>query len=361
MNRSSAISGAQLVTLLFISRIFDFLTYPSPGGSQISGTAALAAFPVGIALTALLLLPACFLLRENHGCGVVDCAYRYLGKAGGVPVALLMGIFALAVAADTATGFAIFLSAGIYAGAPAWFLIVTLMGAAVYAASMGYEPMSRVSTLVFVGFWAAFLFMGIALLPEMDPVYLRPVVSGESGKFWMLCIRLALGNTETVALLFMISVINGKPSRCFWYWAGLLLAVLELVALVSTMALGDYGSSQRFPFYALTKIAEFSIFQRLDSLHAALWIFMAFIKTSLYLRIAGEALRFLFPAKGRGFVIPACGAAAAGAAIYFAGEPRWADRLSQTVKGGAPVVLLALVLPALLLVLSRKKKRGEPQ
>ena len=358
MNRSSAISGAQLVTLLFISRIFDFLTYESSGKTRIEGTASLLAFPVGLALTALLLLPAFLLLRQNSGCGVIDCAYRYLGKRGGAPMAFLTGLFALSVAVDTVTGFEFFLSAGIYSGAPAWFLVVTLTGAAVYAASMGYEPMSRVATIVFVGFWAAFLFMGAALVPEMDPVYLRPVNLGAGWEWAWLCIRQAAGNTETVALLFMISVINGKPSRCFWYWTGLMLAVLELVSLVSTMALGDYGASQRFPFYALTKIAEFSIFQRLDSLHVALWIFMAFIKTALYLRIAGESFRFLLPLWARSWVIPACGVPAVLAAVILTGEPRWADWLSSAVTGGVPVVALTLVLPLLLLFLQKKKGGG---
>ncbi|MDD2955922.1 MAG: GerAB/ArcD/ProY family transporter [Oscillospiraceae bacterium] len=358
MNRSSAISGAQLVTLLFTSRIFQFLTYSSSGKGQLGGTAMLLATPLALLLTGLLLLPAYLLLRQNRGCGIVDCAYRYLGRAGGIPAAA-MGLFALAVAAATVAGFEFFLSAGIYAEIPPWILIVTLTGAAVYAASMGYEPVSRVSTVVFVAFWAAFLFMGAALLPEMDPVYLRPLSYVAGKDFLRLCVITALSNTETVALLFMISVIKGRPTRCFWYWTGLLLAALELIALMTATALGDYGYSQRFPFYALTKIAEFSIFQRLDSLHTALWIFMALIKTSLYLRIAGEAFRFVLPQAARRWAVPGCGAAAALAAGFLAVEPQRTQRLSAALSGGWPVALLAFALPLWLLIRSRKKGKGE--
>ena len=75
------------------------------------------------------------------------------------------------------------------------------------------------------------------------------------------------------------------------------MVALAAIFLFTAAALGDYAKSQRFPFYTVTKIAEVSIFQRLDSLHVALWVFMALVRLSLFLEVAGKSLARMLPQK----------------------------------------------------------------
>ena len=74
-----------------------------------------------------------------------------------------------------------------------------------------------------------------------------------------------------------------------------MVALAAIFLFTWQAALGDYAKSQRFPFYTVTKIAEVSIFQRLDSLHVALWVFMALVRLSLFLEVAGKSLARMLP------------------------------------------------------------------
>lgn len=131
---------------------------------------------------------------------------------------------------------------------------------------MGYEPTARFGSFVLAALLLALLFVGISLWPQVQWEFLRPPSYDGWQSQLFLFINLTLGNVETAALLFLFPAVNQNKRSVFWKWSLLSVVTLAAIFLFTAVALGDYAKSQRFPFYTVTKIAEVSIFQRLDSL-----------------------------------------------------------------------------------------------
>lgn len=136
------------------------------------------------------------------------------------------------------------------------------------------------------------------------------------------------------------------------------MVALAAIFLFTAAALGDYAKSQRFPFYTVTKIAEVSIFQRLDSLHVALWVFMALVRLSLFLEVAGKSLARMLPQKASKYTVGACAALAAVLSGILTEKPDVLEKLGDLFAGGLPALLLTVLLPLLLLLSCRKGRAG---
>ena len=139
-----------------------------------------------------------------------------------------------------------------------------------------------------------------------------------------------------------------------------MLSVVTLAAifLFTAAALGDYAKSQRFPFYTVTKIAEVSIFQRLDSLHVALWVFITLVRLALFLEVSGKSLARMMPKKASKYAVAVCAALAAVLSGILTEKPDVLEALGNFFAGGVPVLLLTVLLPLLLLLSCRKGGTG---
>jgi len=352
----SAISSWQLTVLLFLSRItYFFLAEPQPEGPQAL-TAAIW-MPVSILASFLLLLPACLLMRKHKGKGLLDIAGERWGKLGFVfPAAFLL--FAVCVLVQTACSFSYFLTSTTYPQSSPWLFILLIFAVAGYAASMGYEPTARFGAFVFVALAASLLFVCVSLWPQAQWEFLRPPVYDGWQSQLRLFVHLTLGNVEMAALLFLLPAVGKNKGGVFWRWGLLSAAVLDGIILFAAAVLGDYAQTQRFPFYAVTKIAQLSIFQRLDSLHTALWVFMTLVRLALFLEVGGKSLARLLPQKASRYAVSICAAVSALLAGCFTRWPNALEGLGWLFAGGGPVLLLTVLLPLLLLGFKGKKEAG---
>ena len=90
MKGESAISSWQLAVLLFLSRVMQFFL-AAPQNEQPGALTAALLLPASVAVSALLLLPAYFLLRRHPDKGLLDIAGERWGGAGLVyPVAFFL-------------------------------------------------------------------------------------------------------------------------------------------------------------------------------------------------------------------------------------------------------------------------------
>ena len=357
MKGESAISAWQLAVLLFLSRVTHFfLAEPQREGPQAL-TAAIW-LPLSILASVLLLLPDYFLLQKNKGKGLLDIAGERWGRMGLLfPVVFLL--FSICVLVQTACSFSYFLTSAAYPQSSPWTLILLIFVVAGYTASMGYEPTARFGSFVLVALMAAVLFVGVSVWPQAQWEFLRPPSYDGWQNQLRLFIRFTLGNVETVALLFLLPAVNKNGGGVFWKWSLLSFVVLDGIILFATAALGDYAGTQRFPFYAVTKIAELSIFQRLDSLHMAIWVFLALIRLALFLEVGGKSLARLLPQKASKYAVSVCTVVSALLSGFLIGLPNILEKLGNLFAGGIPVLLLTVLLPILLLLSKRKKEAGQ--
>ena len=357
MRGKSAISSWQLAVLLFLSRVVQFFL-AVPQKEQPGALTAALLLPVSAAAGAALLLPAYFLLRRHPGKGLLDIAGENWGGAGMLFPAVFF-LFSMCVLIQTACGFSYFLTNAAYPQTSPWLFILLLLAVGGYTASMGYEATARFASFVLAGLAAALLFVGISLCPQAQWEFLRPPSCDGWQSQVSLFLSLTLGNVETAALLFLIPMVNRDKVSVFWKWQILSVTVLSAIFLVTAAALGDYAKSQRFPFYAVTKIAEMSIFQRLDSLHTALWVFMALVRLALFLEVAGKSLARVLPQKASKYAVTACAALTVAASGILMEKPDALEWIGNFFAGGIPVLLTVFLLPLLLLASCRKRGRGQ--
>lgn len=353
MKGKSAIGSWQLAILLFLSRTMQFFL-ASPVKEQPGPVTTALLLPVSALLTGLLLVPAYCLMRRAEGKGIVDLAIQRWGKWGLLCPALYF-LFSLCVLVQTSSAFAGFLTSVVYPDTSPWLFLLLLMAVGGYTAAMGYEPAARFGGFVFLAFVGAVVFAGICLWPQARLEYLPPPAYDSWQSQLRLLITLTLGNVETAALLFLIPVVNQEKKSVFWKWSLLSVAILEGVFLFTAAVLGDYAKSQRFPFYTVTKMAEVSVFQRLDSLYVALWVFMVLVRLAVFLEVGAKSLTQLLPQRASRYAVGILAALAAGCAGVLTGKPAVLERMGQVFSGGLPVVLLVGVLPLALLICHRQK------
>ena len=58
--------------------------------------------------------------------------------------------------------------------------------------------------------------------------------------------------------------------------------------------MGNFASTQLFPFHTLASLAEFSMFSRLDAVFTSVWIMCAFIKAGLLIYLQTDILTMYF-------------------------------------------------------------------
>lgn len=361
IRRSVTIGSGQLVLLLAIFRVFDLLTYaPALGEAENGATVLLAAVPQ-LLLLALVMLPAGLLMARFGGSDVISCALALWKPAGKVLAALLF-LCILAFASSTVSSFEHLLTGAIYLESSPWFFILTMVVVCTYAAYLGLEPVARVSTFVFFAFLAAVAFFVAAILPKADFVYLQNPFYGGAIPFWRTAVRLCFANFDVVAWLIITPHLRGVAAKSFAWWLLASTVLFEVLVFLLTVGLGDYAATQPFPFLALASVAEFSVFQRLDSLHITLWTFLAFVKVASLLFLAAQCLGYLLPRRMKKTNYVVCGGLCAAGAVFLSSAPQYLATARGALQSGVPVAVLAVLVPFALLVWAIvAKKKGVEQ
>ena len=358
MQRTKIITIWQAFALLFISRIILFLTH-SPdsiraGNPLCSALSVAVYFPVSL----ILLFPAYLLFHDNRDLNILqmsDYAFGKIGKA--IPV--LIGLYLLRAGCVELTRYNLFVSTEVMTQESIVMLSLVMMFCAVLGAFMGIQGLARSAGFFLILIVAAIFFIFVALIPEMqltnvDPLVFQGVDSLGSGVLMVIS-----RSPEFIALFLLIPMIKGNLKKgAIWWTAGQLVCYL-LIMIPSLFALGEFGKTQKYPYYAAAKLAQWSIFQRLDAVHSAVWIAAVFLKLSTLLFLFTICISHLFGEKAGKIGLMAAGAAVAGAGILMAmHENVFAFVNNDTIF--MPISLFfAFFLPLLVWVFSiLKKKKG---
>ena len=358
MASHTRIDAWQVAVALTLGRIYSLLTYVPDRGSMPEGGSVLVSYLISLALTALLIWPALRLLHRFEGQSLLDVAHELWGRGAWV-VAVAVWVASMLAAVGTIGGFEFLMTSGVYNTVAPAFLIVTMLLVCLYAVCMGIEPLMRVSSAVFVAMLISFLFVGIALIPQYDWVYLRAPQLDMFGQIFETALRVTAGDLELLVFLMVVQHLRHGHRKAFWVWQLGSTLLYILLATAATTAMGDYARTQTFPFYALTTIAELSIFQRLDVLHTALWVFLAFIKATLFLYVAGKCAAFLFP-RVKQLIIHTVDVVLVGIlAGLLTLRAGLFDLIAAVTTTGAPILITVAAVPTALLLTAVIRKRRE--
>lgn len=359
MIRTAMIDPVGLFILAFLSRIYQLLIVAPPTSQQINGTASMLGILLGMTACYLFILPLYCLLRRHRGVGLVDCGYLLAGKAGGSIYTALLGLFSLLMLVKTVSGFTIFINETVYQESSGIMILLLFLAMVIFAVHLGIEPISRISIFIVALLIAALAVLSFSLVSqfEMGNLY-SPLYDGWKPVLHSAFVTLS-NNIEILAIAVLVPYVKGDCTWSFHRYVWLVLVGLEFIVFVATAAMGDYASTQRYPFFSMTRTAGFSLFQVLDSVYMVVWILTAFVRGALWLFVGKYCLGKLVrqPVRKRMPVI--CGIVSGTAALVISAKGEYFERLSAIWYVAIPMAILGFLIPLILLLLSFLRKRRE--
>ena len=361
--KSTQISSAQLVFLLFLYHSFNMFTAEAHNVTGNYGLPHLLAIPAAVLLQALVVLPA-WILAWKCRRGPAEAALWTMGKAG-VIYPLASSLYLLWVMAFTVYSMSDFMVNAIYPGSARMFFIVTMILGALYAAYLGLEGIARAAFIIFALFLLSLLLTFGGVMDRAHLINIHPFPDHSFQLVMEGAWKIMSRSSGIVIYLLLLPYVGSHKKRGFWITLASIAALMEAVTFLVSSVLGDLGRTEAYPFFMLTTVAEVSILQRMDALHVAVWVMVSFLRITLCLWLVRQQLLLCLPLKQQAaknkWLLPVL---AAIALLLAAAMNENRDLSSQTLAvftTGVPILLLGAVFPLVCLIAGGIRKRLIPK
>ena len=321
------ISARQLLVCIYLAVSAEMLIKPFREPIRFPAQVLLPAAAFNLLLVGLLLWPLQQGIGERGWLAV---------PARGLTAALLL--LSAGVTVNEANGFLGFTGEW---QLPFFLFLLLVLGLIYYAVRLGSEGFARVGGVLLVLFLGSILLIAVSNLQDLR---LENLDAGPL-PVWEIGQAMQKGFYLSPAFLAGAVLTDRVADRPRLRWKGMLVAVFAtyaLFALLSELVLGGFAWSQRQPVYTLARIGSLSVFRRLDSLHASIWLMALLLKLILETAAAERLIRGFLPQRGKRYSVLLSVLLVAGVSLVLhAGFPQGVFRW-MTWGGVAAAVLLAL-------------------
>ena len=353
--KRETIGGAQLLSILFVSRLIALFTFTAPQEEGFSsGDRVLFTLP--FFLICLLACVPVFLTVKQPGQTLTDAA----GEVSPLLQKSVGGFYCAAfllAAALSAIRFELFVNTLLFPESGTLFFTVLLLATAAAAASRGIQALGRASFLALVLMGAALLFILLSTADKFDPVNLTPPLEDGLPPVLKNAFRSASRTMEIVSLGFAPAFCSGSVRKTGIGWLASFSAVAAAVFFFICGVTGRYGEQQMFQLSTVTEIARFGVLDRMDALLAGVWIFGALLRTAYFLRLAGLAAEQGFGKQfktapyfaGTGIVL--------GLFFLFSALASATDGAATILASEILFIASTVIAPGMILMAKRRKRR----
>lgn len=302
------ISVAQLFVLLFISRTIVNITYSLYIADTSQMWDNLISTVISFFLTLLMVVPVYLLYKRDKPHSILDQGYMAFKKFGAA-IAILYALYFIWVLCYTLSLFDLFVTDLMNPKISSAVLSFGVIIASIYGAYKGIEALGRTSGLILIAVLAAFVFLVCALTPQIDPLNYKPLFyDGASGTVNGVLLMLAR-NSCIPALAILLPFAKGNVKKGIGWWCTAIYGSSALVIFLVVGVLGDYLSTQPFPVYSATSVAQIGVFQRMDAVFLGVWTAGIFIKCALFLYLVSLCVKKMWGEKAARISIIVTGAA----------------------------------------------------
>lgn len=280
----SKISAAQLIFLMLTSRSLSLLLKPAVYSEGISGIETL----IGCALAAVFSL-----ITEKR----ILSAVRDRGNSPDRAFLLFAVVLLMSAAVRALVSFTSFFREMNPSPIPSTLVILLMSAVALYAVSRGVEGIARFSLIVFavtatvVLLTSAFnlnsAYLGNLTLPGAGSV--RNVITV------FLCETFLCSELTIFFVMSRFVRKEGTLKHCYRVFQGTRLASTAAFAIFEQTVFAGFTSTQRYPFFSLAVIGEFSVFRNLDIIYLFVWCTVTVVKLSLMAASVTAILRMFMP------------------------------------------------------------------
>lgn len=306
MMKPNGISGLQFFILTFGFTIGTSILVTPSGITHVAREDAWIASLVSLLINLAMVLLYLALSRLYPGQSFYNMLESIIGKWPGKLLTLIYLFYFISLTGSLLGNLGFFISGEVMPETPPEVIQIIFLIAAVISARKGIIILARVGELIFP--WALFLLLILilALLPQIDWNYIRPVL--EDG--WMPVLKAGLhasGFQEVIVLMVFLPLVKQKKTRERSYFWGTVAGDLALSAIVllSVLVLGiEQTENSTFPAFALAKTINLgNTLQRVEGILITIWILTYFIKISVLILALLQGLRTLFGLKRQNHLI----------------------------------------------------------
>ncbi len=271
MERDHTISGAQFFGMMFVSRVTITIALNAQYAAGDSLLDAIPAYLLAMAVGFLLAVPVWMLHRQQPGMPVGEVAVRLLGQPGKV-IPLLYSVYFLVMSGVSLALFQLFLMDNVNPDFPAVFILIALVGVAVYGAWQGLESIARTAACILVLLLLGTTLVFSLVVPRFNSENLEPLFAGGTRQLFQGA-ALFLSRTSLFAeMAVLLPFVKGRTVLGFSAWAGGTSLFVAVLVLLIAGCLGPYAYTQNFPVYALASITGSNSMQRLDAVFTGMWM-----------------------------------------------------------------------------------------
>ena len=351
------ISAFQFYVMLFLSRTLTTVTYISSYTKDVRLSDMLVQPVFRIIFGTIIMIPVYLLYKKYENKNLIDIASeRSQGFSKVLSMFYVVAFFYFTVVTiarlDVFTGTVVFPETNVN------FMIVFVIIFCCYGAYLGFEALGRSSVLSAVLVIPAIAFILLALIEKVDIFNLSPVFY--NGVFPVIKTAIdSVGQTiEYTIIAIALPKVTGKVTKGFFVWIFSQTFLMAILFFFAGAVMGNFASTQLFPFHTLASLAEFAMFDRLDAIFTSVWIMCAFIKATLLILLQTDILGKAFPKIKKTNFLVIISVALIIANLFIAGEIERFSIIDNSVIKIVITAFAVLVIPVVVLIFARKERRN---
>ena len=349
------ISAFQFFTMLFLTRTLTTVTYLSSYTENIRLSDMLIQPIFRIAIGTAIMLPLYFLYKKNIDKNLLDMLSSK-SKAFARVVAILYVAFFFYFTVVTIARLDIFAGTVVFPETDLTYILIFAIVLCCYGAFLGLEALGRSSVISIAFVVPALMFIMVTLIKKVDLLNLTPLFYNGVTPVVKVAMDSVGQTVEYAIIATALPRVKGNVKKGFFIWLISQTFLMAVMFFFACAVMGNFASTQLFPFHTLASLAEFSMFSRLDAVFTSVWIMCAFIKAGLLIYLQTDILTMYFGKFKRTTYIIVVGLLTIFANLLISGQIRWFTLVdNSTIKiilTGVTVVLL----PMIVLIFCRKER-----
>ena len=349
------ISAFQFFTMLFLTRTLTTVTYLSSYTENIRLSDMLIQPVFRIFIGTAIMLPLYFLYKKNIDKNLLDMLSSK-SKVFARVVAILYVAFFFYFTVVTIARLDLFAGTVVFPETDLTYILIFAIVLCCYGAFLGLEALGRSSVISIAFVVPALMFIMVTLIKKVDLLNLTPLFYNGVTPVVKVAMDSVGQTVEYAIIATALPRVKGNVKKGFFIWLISQTFLMAVMFFFACAVMGNFASTQLFPFHTLASLAEFSMFSRLDAVFTSVWIMCAFIKAGLLIYLQTDILTMYFGKFKRTTYIIVVGLLTIFANLLISGQIRWFTLVdNSTIKiilTGVTVVLL----PMIVLIFCRKER-----
>lgn len=296
MTQKAEITPFQFYTVLYLGRIFSFVTYITNVREALDSSEIIVGTLIMGVYMFITAIPMMIFIKTDNKSSIITraaCISKVFSKV--VCVLYILNYFFYGIMA--ASRFEIFASSVMFPEKNMSFLMLTLLVATAYIAVKGVEPIARAAVAFLIPVLLTFAFVFLTEIKDFDILNFTPFSMDKMPSLLDIGFYTCTSTCEMLSLGIMIPYIKDQKVSALPKWLFATICTILIADIMLAGVLGSFSSTQLFGMYSMSVLAEFGFVERLDAIITCIWMFCAVIKLALIFFICNRLFSSLFEKK----------------------------------------------------------------